>query len=234
MAISAALDSSLEKVFPSTKKAMASFKKRTNSEPFFEDEELSAKFAAAGIDIDPRFWTLKYHLRNGLMGFHSISGPEKERLWRAIQGNDENTPFVIFDTGAYRVALNRNHLIFSQFLFDPPIIKKLPKRERDKLLIYTCNLASPFTFDVDPDGARLDQENKSDGDAQLQEFLFSLETVCEPGEVVNFTDEDGETVFFRAADIAMLSLPVWAVEPDVLDSQMELEDDYEIDEDREE
>ena len=114
--LSKTLETPLDRLFPSAKKLLGSWRK-SGSAPDFEDEKISAGFEAAGIDLDPQIWTLKYLLRNGLSGFFQISGHEKRRLWGAVQGGLEPTPFVVFDSQSVRIALNRQHLLFAQFLF---------------------------------------------------------------------------------------------------------------------
>ena len=59
-------------------------------------------------------------LRNGFVGFHQISTKERKRLWAAVQRVDGFDNFVVYDTSVERVAINLNHLVFAQFLFDAP------------------------------------------------------------------------------------------------------------------
>jgi len=46
-------------------------------------------------------------------------------------------------------------------------------------------------------------------------------------ERYRFTDVDGEDVFLRAGDIALLQVPLWVVNPDLLDTDPADEEDDE-------
>ena len=41
-----------------------------------------------------------------------------------------------------------------------------------------------------------------------------LDTYSEKHNRYHFTDEDGEDVFLRAGDIALLEVPLWVIEPE--------------------
>jgi DNA-binding XRE family transcriptional regulator len=94
--ICSALKTPMEQVFPTTKKPIAALRRKgLSAESIFRDNEFGAGMEAAGIDMDPAVWTFKLRLRGGAMKMFPVSGPEKNRLWSAVQ---DPTEFVVFDS----------------------------------------------------------------------------------------------------------------------------------------
>jgi len=229
--LSSTLQAPLDQLFPGAKKTLTSLRKKGRA-PDLEDEKVTDGLAEAGIDADPRVWTIKYLLRNGLSGFFEVAGTEKKRLWRAVQGFGlDQTPFMVFDTQSDRIAINRNHLLFCQFLFDPPhsATGKESRRSRG-VEVYMCQSAEPLEFDVDADIFELGDDDSSEYGTQLQNLFFTFDCYCEADEIVCFTDVDGETAFFRAADIAMLLVPLRDVEPALFHNEIDALDEPDSDE----
>lgn len=232
MGIAHALGASLEQIFPSSKKAIKALRARKDADQAFDDDKLSAEFESAGIDLDPRVWTFKYKLRNGLTGSYTVSSAEKDRLWSAVQERGGDMPFVVFDTLTAVIAINRQHLIFSHFLFDPPF-KKVNEKRVDKLVVYTSCDKERLEFGIDPDGHKISEEHEADEDTQLQNLVFYIESAF-VHDVIDFDDEDGETAFFPVADIAMVIIPLWAIEPELLDSEIDALEENDTGDSREE
>ncbi len=209
----------MEQVFPATKKPIAALRRKgLTGESIYQDNAFGAEMESAGIDMDPALWTFKLRLRGGAMKNLQVSGPEKKRLWNAVQ---VPTGFVVFDSGERQLALNLRHLLFSHFLFDPPFAEPEANNDRSyDLEVFIIYEKESLTFSIEADRVPLDVESDGD-DAQLQDLLFMTETSCEENDVLHFTDVDGETAFFRAADVAMISIPISAVEPDLFESEGE-------------
>jgi hypothetical protein len=194
-----------------------------------DDENLLKQFADAGIDADPQIWTLKYRIRNGLSGLFQIPSDEKRRLWGVLQSGSDECSFVVFDTKSDRIALNRGHLIFWQFLFDPAF--DVPSVERSRQVVaYSSTSLEPLAFGVDADQFEKGESDDNEDGSQLQQLFFELETSSEADDVVSFLDEDGERVFLRSADIALLSVPLGAVEPGLYKCEIDALDEPDNDE----
>lgn len=209
----------MEQVFPATKKPIAALRRKGLTEQsIFRDHEFGAEMESAGINMDPAVWTFKLRLRGGAMKALPVSGPEKKRLWSAVQ---DATGFVVFDSSEKRIALNLHHLLFCQFLFDAPFTETVVDEDEDKncdLEVFLSESEEPLAFSVESDLSSLGAESGGD-ETQLQDLLFMAESSCDENDVLCFTDVDGETAFFRAADVAMISIPISAVEPDLFEAE---------------
>ena len=216
--ISKALAADMTRVFPSAAGTMAKHRKSAGA---YIDEEASQELAQAGFDMEPADWSFKFRLRGGAEGLLPISGSEKNRLWNLVQDNDAST-FIIFDSGNRRHAVNPQHIMFCQFLFDPPHqVRHHENEEQDEegLLFYLQDSPDPLRFDVDPDTKLRSDEETEGRDVQLQDLFFWAES--DNKRKLVFTDVDGETAFFRNADVSMFSAALENVEPSLGDEDLE-------------
>jgi transcriptional regulator with XRE-family HTH domain len=210
-AIAVALGKPLEMVFPAIKQSLKAVYKAGLGH--LKDDDILQAEDEAGIDIDPRVWTFRFLLKNGIHRDVNISGAERVRLWERLQIVDRG--FYVFDTAAERIALNSRHVVLWHFLFDP--VNLAPKAEektdasRLHLNIWNAYAAEPWPLFVDPDELEFGSED-ADEDAPLQGLFFDLESCMDDEELFNITDEDGETAFFRVSHVSMVSVPLLAVE----------------------
>lgn len=222
-AIAVALGKPLEMVFPAIKKSLKALNK-AGLGPLKDDEVRQAE-DEAGIDIDPRVWTFRVLLKNGVHRDVAISGAEKARLWERLHILDRG--FYVLDTAAERIALNSRHVVLWQFLFDP--INIAPKADektdanRLPLNIWNAYAAEPWPLFVDPDVEEFGPED-ADEHAPLQGLFFDLEQCMDDDQLFYITDEDGETAFFRVGHVSMVSVPLLAVEPKLWDADDENDD----------
>jgi hypothetical protein len=222
--ICSALDAPMELVFPSTKRALKKLatKGGKTMEEMLRDKEFEEEMERADVDMDPSVWSLKYRLRGDAEGILPISSREKNRLWGAVQRAEGfSDPFVVFDSEGMRVVLNLNHLTFCQFLFDPPNIiipeKEVDGEEGEHVTVFMADSDKPLSFEVDADSW---DEDELDDMGQFGHLIFMAEhSTYEDQDIFHFTDVDGEEAFFRAKDVAMMQIPLWVVEPDLLEAQ---------------
>jgi transcriptional regulator with XRE-family HTH domain len=228
-----ALETPLDRLFPSTKSALTAAQRKGKQKftDFLEDPELEQQMEKAGIDMDHAAWTMKYRLRGGMSGFLTLAGPERKRVWNSVNsniGDNDTVPFVIFDSGDRTIAINRRHLLYCHFLFDAPyehliendgdaeqVTDDEDEEQDGTLMVYMTDVPEPISFQVDPDSrdmnSSLEEVGVDDRTWQLQTFLFDLDTwdsQDEPHATRSFLDGDGETAFFRLADVAMVSVPI--------------------------
>lgn len=213
MKICAALGAaSMEEVFPETKMPLAKARKSSDYRlALLNDPELSDALANGGVEADIMERGIKYLFRNGLTGSYTFSAQENRRLFSSIQRTNPDDRFVVFDTSTHRVAINLDHLVFSQFLFDPPDDSAENEEAEDSTIIsvYTTVGTEPLTFGVEPDCVNLGENPEAEEEAQLQHFFFDLELFPEPNQLVSFEDEDGERAFFRVDEVVMVTAPLW-------------------------
>jgi hypothetical protein len=72
-------------------------------------------------------------------------------------------------------------------------------------------------FDVDVDEFQPHDDEPEEERGQFRNLLFDAELSSQPNDVLHFMDVDGETVFIRASDIALIQIPLWVIYPDLLD-----------------
>ncbi|PLX86309.1 MAG: hypothetical protein C0617_01650 [Desulfuromonas sp.] len=208
-----ALGREMVKVFPESKRPIA--KVLSAIDPFerlMMDEGLGEDMGKAGIEMDPRVFRFKYRLRGGAEGELPLSAKENSFLWKKIQSDDMSTPFVVFSAYNKMVALNRRHLLYCHFLWDSPCYEA-NEEEFYGLNVYLNDSKHGLSFRVDADE---DNPEDEEDDGQIGDMLFMLETNVEENYMISFIDEDGERAFFRAMDVAMVEVPLWIIDPDIL------------------
>jgi len=155
--------------------------------------------------------TFKYRLRGGASGELTIADGEKTRLFSLVQNVDHSTPFIVFDSDQSQIILNLKHLLYSHFLFDAG---QQDEKEKDEEYEEPVNVifadGAELSFGVEPD----EPKGKDDPEGQFADILFTAETSVEEDTLFHFVDEDGEEVFLRALDIAMMKIPLWVIRED--------------------
>ncbi|MGJ0510042.1 MAG: helix-turn-helix transcriptional regulator [Methylocystis sp.] len=226
------LDVPMEKVFPTAAAAIARARRRFKMPgDWLFDDAASNELEAAAFDMDPEVWRFLYKLHGGASGCLIVSGPEKKRLWRWVQ-EEEAGPhmFVVFDSEDRRYAMNLDHLMFCQFLFDPPF-RKLGGSTTDtgdetgsnELVLYFADSPTPQRFEIDPDLSSSGDEEAEEHKVQLQQLFGTME--YGGSQKLHFVDVDGESVFVSSADVSMLSMPLSAVEPTLREAYRAADDE---------
>jgi hypothetical protein len=159
--------------------------------------------AAVKTSNDPGMevrWTLEIGLRGGHNLQFQIPVTEKDRLTHVLANSGDR--FFQFASDALVVCLNRRHAVYLRIMFDMGIF---PEQEE---------LDNPYGMDVwfagqrEPFSIEVDEDRIVDGDdmGQLASVLFYLEQETER-EFLSFLDEDGEAVYLRVEDIALMTIP---------------------------
>jgi len=213
--ISKALGKPLEAVFPQAAKALKRLREEMAASHYLPDDEQWSVVEKAGIEADPRTWFLQV-LLNGEKAVieFQISASEQRRLYGAMQSEDSLAHFVVFDTDRDCVALNLQEVAFHQFLYEPPMTQfisseedtKDDDRERDSARL-TFIGGHQITLGVEQD--RPDGE----GDPGQLGGVFTLLDggAHEDNERFLITDDSGENAFIRVGSLAMLQVPLWAL-----------------------
>lgn len=224
VAICAALGATMKEVFPATELPLKRAHGRIRSAmDIYTDGGISSDLERSGIDTDPSQWILSFRLRGGAEGLLPLTGREKSRFWRLLQ-DDDTDGFHIFDSGPRRYALNTKHLLFCHFLFEPLGAETDDEDADETIQFYLYDSPEPMKFDVVPDTVSIDEDDPAEKGVQLQELFYYASMDASPR--LMFSDIDTETVFFRAADVAMFS----ALLADVTPSMRDFEDFDEEDE----
>lgn len=231
LAVAAALKADLGNVFPGTRKLLGRGKKRKDRDALAKmhyDPEAVSEFEAAGVDLDPATWILKLRMRGGAKHDFVCSTAEVQRIRSNLQRDDTTPPFVVFTSSVIAVAMNLEHLMHYHELWDGNIANDWHDDDvpRDEVAVYMRDSAEPLVFDVGVDEGAPEDE---DDEGQMRGLLFTLETFLEPGEFVSFCDVDGEVAFFRAADIALLTVPLRVLDTRLNDTLLDAEECLEED-----
>jgi hypothetical protein len=153
---------------------------------------------------------LRYRLRGGATGLLPISNETRGLLWRAIYQRDDNGRFAVFDSENRRVAINLDHLVYAQFVFDEllswPYDREVPEAA---FQVFLSISPEPLEFEVDSDSDLLSNEHANDDDVHLQDLLFTLDLAHAEPPLIHFEAVDHEEVILLTADVAMISIP-WA------------------------
>lgn len=229
--IAVALDTPLRVVFPETE--LPEPRKVRSSDAPIGLPDLTRE-ERAGLEkgrIDP-VWeqsTLRYCLTGGTWGCLPISGVERARLWNITQSFEAPDGFIVFDSGPRRYAINTKYLTALQFLFDPIFEDAREKEEEDKpgfrVEFVMAGGGEPLIFDVDPDTASIDDETAEGHEVQMQDLFIYAEMGTDAW--FRFTDVDGEAACIRADMVCMFSVPLVALNPDLLKATYDDGDDGE-------
>lgn len=163
---------------------------------------------------DLRKWFIKFRLRNGLEECYPISSSEKEHLWNVLPEicEEKGLEFFEFNSKAHRILVQSSQLIFFQFLFEPLSIPYPKNSDEDAndadsyaVKIYCADNPKPLVFHVDIDEP---DPNDEGNQGEMNNFLFYASHIYDKEQWLNFTDEDGETAFFRGTNIALAEIPL--------------------------
>lgn len=216
-ALAATFGVALEDLFPALKKITN--RQRTT----LSNTEKIQKYAEAGVDVDPRIWTVRLQLKGHQNAFaYVVPSAERTRLEQWIGGGGDE--IVVFDTNASSILLNLRHLVYAHFLFDTGI--SADTNEMETVRVFFDGLAEPFIFQVDEDRGTPGAE---DDEGEFRSILMSdgltVEDLGGKGARFMFTDVDGERVYLRAADVALMEVPLWVTQGEREDFEDEESDD---------
>jgi transcriptional regulator with XRE-family HTH domain len=209
--IADALAMRLADVFPKVARSKKAKKAGGDSRDILNEGE----FAVAGIDPDPRHWTIRFFMFDGREFDFEVSGQERHRLESIVSGSDVD--FLVFDSRDKRIAINGNRIAACNIMFDVGVIERTD--EEDETFNMTVHLVSskePVKFGIDPDELTPEQDENGFS-SQLQNLFFYLDGGGED-LVVWFDDEDGERVYIRANHLLLLEVPLICCEPSLLAS----------------
>jgi hypothetical protein len=155
-------------------------------------------------------YTIRVVLKNGHDAEYQFANrAEHDRIWDAVQDQRPSGRFISFDTKTDTICINRSQIVFTHFLFDPAIFVNQDGEPSQDLLLYTTSRSDPYAFSIDQDADDL-REDADAENAPLQHLLTMIDLSHEDGDIVDFDDGDGETVFVRLDEAALISVPHWA------------------------
>ncbi|MBY0292947.1 MAG: hypothetical protein K2W92_06650 [Alphaproteobacteria bacterium] len=166
-------------------------------------------------------WFIKYRLQNGVEECYPLSALEKNDLSVRLPKICEEKgglDFFEFNTTTHRILMQSAQLIFFQFLFEPQYNDDSPNTNEEEedpyaVKIYFTNNPNPMIFNVEVDQPDLaDEGNKG----EMNNFLFYALNTYEEEQLLHFTDEDGETAFFKASRIALVEIPLEVLQAEEL------------------
>lgn len=226
-----ALGVPLTVLFPDSKQPLRKFSKEIAEEPkYLPSNKAYADLEQSGIEADPRVWTILIWLRGHESALQfEVEPAEKRRLFRLVQDEkpaDGSMSFVLFETADECVAVNLRELTYCHFLFDgleaSLATKQVQQDEMETPVVaYLSGNRHPLEFGVEADAGSPDDE---DDEGEFRSILFNIETHVEEHDRFHFTDEDGEVVFLRAGDLALLRIPLWVISRNTEEEDNEVEE----------
>lgn len=216
--IADALEVRLADVFPK----LANEKKTRREKKNQSDISNKEKFVLAGIDPDPRHWTIRFFMFDGREFDFEISGQEKDRLESIVSSFDKN--FIVFDSRNKRVAVNGGRIAACNIMFDLGVLE--PTKEEEETFVMEVHLIStrePIKFGLEPDNVKPEHDDKG-FNSQLQNLFFYLES-AEEDETVWFDDADAERVYINVNHVLLLEVPLICCEPDLWEKSIDSDED---------
>lgn len=212
-------------LFPEARPLLGEGKRRKPRNELVElhyDSEMLRSFEAAGIDLDPATWILRMRLRGGAQVGFATSTASAARLRRALYDQDSSTPFFVFYASRVAVAVNLNHLLHYHELWDGHTSYDWHDESiaAEEVGVVLSDSPEWLTFDVDAD----EGDAEEGGDlGEMQALLVTLDTLVEENEFLDVMDTDGESAFFRAHDVALLTVPLRILYPDLNDALVSID-----------
>lgn len=221
--ICAAIGRPLNAVFPGSAKALAAFD-REQGQGHHPSTERYENLREVGIERDCRQHTLKILLRGHEKPmFFSLPAYEVDGIFSRVQEEESDTvevTFMVFDTDDLRVAINLREVIFCHFLWDAGFMSGLPDDQaeiaqddanpREKVQVFFSGNCTPTWFGPEAE----DRTDNDDENRYFNTIFIRMDFGVQKHERLHFVDEDGESAFLRAGDIALLTVPLWIVDPD--------------------
>lgn len=212
--IAGALGGSLENVFPGLREALG--RRRRIDLKVLDSEELSQRVSEAGIDPDPNAWSVLCLLRGGGTIEAPIPSTDLQRLrgWLDRGGTTDGSYFS-WDSKGVRLLLNLRHLLHAHFTFEAAaLISEPPEKGIDlteQVRVFLADRAAPLSFEVQ------DHEDAGeDPPGELGDLWMEAQGKLEEGQFLHFTDVNGEEVWLRMADVALIEIPLWALHPELI------------------
>ncbi len=159
-------------------------------------------------------WFVKFRLQNGVEGCYPISTSEKNDLWERLPKVciNKGLDFFEFESKTHRILMQSSQLMFFQFLFECMPTIDLPDADEEStdsypVKIYFIDNPNPMIFQVEVDEPDLKDEGNQ---GELNNFVYYVLNVHEEEKehLLHFTDEDGETAFFRGSSLALIEIPL--------------------------
>ena len=225
------LEKNLEEVFPATKPILKAAQKDGNARAALSDSQYTEDMLDAGVDTGPPACSLAYWLRGGASGVFPISGAAYRELPDELYRSDDTDPCVVFDTERMHVVIRLDHLLASHLLFDA--LGHEPKQDEEDLgnvVVHLTSAPDPLFFEVEGDRALTygpSAKKAEPMDVQMQNLVTNILFTDDPASVLTFVDANGERVFIRLGDLAMIQVPLWALDPDWAFFDEDEEDDDE-------
>lgn len=210
--IAEALGRRLADVFPGLREALGKHSDRID-----QREELSQEVGAAGVDPDPNAWSVLCLLRGGGTVQAPIPSIDLQRLrvW-LDQGERKDRAFFDWDSKGVRLLLNARHLLHAHLTFEAGAFAKDEPEKRidltEQLRVFLADRAEPLCFEVDADPPG----PPDDPQGELGALWLETKIGLEEGRFLRFTDVNGEGVWLRAADVALIEIPLWALHPELI------------------
>lgn len=209
--LAGALQCSLRDLFPELNK-IPTVRRSANQ------EAQASALAKAGIELGQTLYRVAFRLQGGHTFVFIVSQPEAIRI-RDNVISDEAHGFFVFDTPSERIAINREALIFSHFLFDPFTTaddKTDEQPSEEGLKVWLRDGGAPVTFS-------LDYDNKDDEEdiGQIESIFLDLDIRSRDDGPIKFEDCNGEEVVIVPAHCALFSIPLQLVCRSLLDAQLD-------------
>jgi transcriptional regulator with XRE-family HTH domain len=218
----AVLGCTMSALFPRARKALKRIEEqRPRVFGDLEDDVVEAA-SDGGVELDPRDYFVKVHLRSGLERVYSVARKEAERLARYLDRfgwNDDDERhdiFFEFDSDDAQVVIARTELRYVHFLFECGGVAEGgdnasgDEPEDTEIRVYFKDSTEPVVFHSYPDPPRSELDEEF---GQLGEFLYGLVQTARPHHFRGFEDVDGETVSLNVGSLAVVEVPHYLVDP---------------------
>lgn len=203
--VAAALEVDLMVLFPDTAKAV---KKTVRSGKGAAKEAVmdsdTREVEEAGLDIEGLLWFISIRMLSGLKRVYKISAAEAERLRLNLAHIGEIDPFFVFSSRDRIIALNLLQVAAIHELYQPYDQDwEQDERPEEDVVVYFSGSKEPEVFMMEP-------SEESAGDFDL--LLAGLQTFVEPTDFIDFEDTEGETVFLKSSNIALIDAADWTTD----------------------
>jgi transcriptional regulator with XRE-family HTH domain len=177
------------------------------------DHRVIELLAKSGIDADPRFYTFRAILRNGIEHVFNLSSSEYERIGRNVQDirqDNEFPAFLMFESRARQYAINPAHLVACDLGEDSAPVTTSDEDDASVVRVHLAIMEKPLEYELPyADKDNVDPDYEGLGLTEIGQLFCDLDSGMTvhgtPAyRLISFKDSDGERAFIRVNDIAML------------------------------
>ena len=193
-----------------------------------------------GVKVEGVISVVELGLRGGSSPQFTLSSSDRRKLADILRNWPPNflhqgppeIPFFWFESEFYSVCLNLTATVYVRHIVVPPSADPVDpttiasiEETAPSILAWMVGQQKPLEFSATPDEFSDQDDDEGSAHGQLKEILLDLDGYLSGDGFVSFVDKDGQDVFLRVADVALIAIPQWLLKPDEFEKNITPDDE---------